>query len=95
MRGEIIYIDNIKNILNWLTYYCFFVFLCLMQKYQENASFFSFFIDVYHATFHPPNKVDVVKRLKIDPNSTEPIMLKRLGEYHRFIVYHKFIFRII
>lgn len=41
--------------------------------------------DVYHATFHPVTSPDVIKRVKSDPNSSEPIMLKRLLEYHRNI----------
>jgi len=41
--------------------------------------------DVYHATFHPPDKPDVLKRLKSDPNATEAIMHTRLAQYHRTI----------
>ncbi|XP_065068718.1 adenylate kinase 8-like [Rhopilema esculentum] len=41
--------------------------------------------DVYHTTFDPPNNPDILRRLEIDPNSQEDVMIKRLLEYHRTI----------
>ena len=41
--------------------------------------------DIYHATFDPASDVDVAMRLVPDTNSSEPVMVKRLEQYHRDI----------
>ncbi|XP_065647184.1 adenylate kinase 8 isoform X3 [Hydra vulgaris] len=41
--------------------------------------------DVYHLTFNPPTKEDVMQRLVFDPESAEDKMLARLIKYHRTI----------
>ncbi|CAB4021233.1 adenylate kinase 8-like, partial [Paramuricea clavata] len=41
--------------------------------------------DIYHATFDPASEVDVAMRLVPDTNSSEPVMIQRLNQYHRTI----------
>ena len=45
-----------------------------------------FFLDIYHATFDPATDPDVAIRLIPDPNSAEDQMVKRLAEYHRWVL---------
>jgi hypothetical protein len=43
------------------------------------------FSDIYHATFDPASEVDVAMRLVPDTNSSEPVMIERLNQYHRWV----------
>jgi hypothetical protein len=45
--------------------------------------------DIYHATFDPASEVDVAMRLVPDINSSEPIMVERLEQYHRWVWWFK------
>jgi len=41
--------------------------------------------DVYHTTFDPPSSHEILKRLALDPESSEDVMIERLMQYHRNI----------
>ena len=59
---------------------------CLLAGIKADIFILFLILDVYHTTFDPPNNPDILRRLEIDPNSQEDVMIKRLLEYHRFCV---------